>query len=319
MSILTALAILLPATASAFYVESRNDDMMTPIAYDTTEAVEFRIGSAGMPDGDGSEFEAVAAAFATWAAVECVTIDFTEGARDDTPQPRHWTAWEGIEDPDFERYISVYWSDDSGQFPSPTVGFFDWAHDGMGQIIGGTIILNSRHHDWSTTGEDGLLDVQSVVTALIGRSLGITSGMEGNATFPSYAPGDTSKRELGDDDIAAISFIYGDGTCTVTDGPEDICLDIDPLEDCPPTPDVDAGPGTGDGGTGTPDTGTGTPDTGTGTPDGGTGGDAGTGDGGTGGDDDGGCSVGELDAENTPGWIALLLFVGLALTRRRHR
>ncbi len=318
MTLLTALAMLVPATASAFYVESRSEDMAgdpVPVAYDTSTPVEFRIASAGMPGGDGSEFEAVAAAFATWAAVDCVTIDFTEGPRNDAPAPRHWTAWEGIDDPAFERYISVYWSDDAGQFPTATVGFFDRATDGTtSQLIGGTIILNSRHHSWSTTGEAGLLDVQSVVTALLGRSLGITSAMEGNATYPSYSPGDTSKRTLGDDDIAAISYIYGDDTCTVMEVPEGICTGA-PLEDCPPTPDVDAGTGTRDGGTS--DGGSGTPDGGTGTPDGSTGGDAGA-DGG-GGDDGGGCSVGDLRSENTPGWIALLLLVGLGITGRRRR
>jgi MYXO-CTERM domain-containing protein len=148
------------------------------------------------------------------------------------------------------------------------------------------------------------------MTAMVGRVLGLTSAMEGNATYPVYVPGNIDKRMLGADDIAGITYIYGDDTCAMRGTPEGICTGA-PLEDCPPRPDTgDAGTGTRDGGTGTPDTGTGGGDTGAMLGDGGV-------DGGTGGDD-GGCSVGSLDAESTPGGLALLLFTGAAVLRRRR-
>lgn len=319
LSLLTLMSLLslVPAAASAFYAESRSEEgdagTPVPIAYDTAEPVEFRIATAGMPGGDGSEVASIDAAFGTWGEVECSTISFVQGERVADPAPRHWMSM-SIDDPDFERYILVYWTDDAAQFPSPTVGFFDWAHDGTGRLIGGTIILNSRDHDWSTTGEDGLLDVQSVVTAMVGRSLGITSTMMGNATYPRYAPGDIGKRTLGDDDVAGVTYIYGDGTCTMAGTPEGVCTGA-PLEMCPPTApagDGGTGPGTRDGGSGDRDSGGIIHDAGGGS-DAGTGADAGSGT-----DDGGGCSVGDLNTESTPGWLALVLIVGLALIGKRR-
>ncbi|MBW2461396.1 MAG: hypothetical protein JRH11_07100 [Deltaproteobacteria bacterium] len=320
LTLLTVFSLLslVPTAASAFYVESASsDDAGTPVVvtFDTADAVEFRIATAGMPGGDGSEVASIAAAFQAWEDVDCSSISFVQGERVAEPAPRHWMSM-SVDDPDFERYILVWWTDDMAQFPSATVGFFDRVHDGAGNLIGGSIILNSRHHDWSTTGEAALLDVQSVMTAMVGRALGLTSTMEGNATYPRYAPGDTSKQTLGDDDIAGITYLYGDGTCTMTGTPEGVCTEA-PLEMCPPTVDPGdggTGPGTRDGGSGDRDTGTAGPT------DSGTGADAGTGaDGGAGGDDGGGCSVGDLDEDGTPGWLALMLIVGLALLGKSKR
>jgi MYXO-CTERM domain-containing protein len=309
-----AMALVVPASASAFYAETRSNDDMgepEPIRYDTSTPVEFRISMAGYPGGDGSEVEAIRAAFATWAAVDCVTISFEEGPREASPAARHWTSTS-------DRYILVYWLDDETFWDTPRVGHFDWAHDGTGVLIGGQVILNSYHHAWSTTGEADKMDVQGVVTALIGRVLGLTSTMEGNATYPRYVPGDITKRELGDDDIAGITYLYGDDTCAMPGTPEMLCTEI--AADCPPPVmtggDGGVGPGTRDGG---------------GTmmgSDGGSmmmGSDGGTGgvDGGTGGDD-GGCSCRVAAPARSggggAGLVALIIIFGaLAVRRRRGR
>jgi MYXO-CTERM domain-containing protein len=317
--------LFVPSLAAAYFVETRSNDGMgnpVPVAYDTSTDVEFRIASAGMPGGDGSEFAAIAAAFQTWSDVECSSINFVEGAREDTPAPRHWQI------PGAGRYILVYWSDDAAIWDVPRAGFFEWAHDTTGVLIGGTVILNSLNFEWSTAdgGEADRLDVQGTVTALVGRVLGITSTMEGNATYPVYVANDVSKRTLGTDDIAAIQYIYGPGAVSPVDaggvdgGTADAgmaCMDAPPppeascdmtTPDCPPPVDTmpgDAGVINRDGSVPGVDSG---PPPGT---------DAGTTP--PSGDDDGCSCDAAPGATNSslPGALALLALV--ALVRRRRR
>jgi hypothetical protein len=241
-----------------------------------------------------------------------VTISFMEGPREASPAPRHWTTTS-------DRYIVVYWSDDAALWDVPKVGYFDWAHDGTGLLIGGQVILNSKDHSWSTTGEMGKMDVQSVVTALIGRVLGLTSTMEGNATYPRYAPGDISKRDLGTDDIAGITYLYGDDSCTAPGTPEMLCDGM--AADCPP-----AVTSTTDGGVGTRTDGGTTMGTDGGGTSGGDGGIPSGGDGGVGGGDDGGCSCSSVGITRTGGGggggallLSLVCCSAIAARRRRAR
>lgn len=317
---LLAIAVIAsPAGAQGYYVEARaqsDGGALVEVKYDTDSPVEYRIGVDTIPEGEATEVgAAIEAAFQTWQDVECATIEFVRGD-DETGEvePMHWMTTSDI-------YILVFWSDDPAIWGSRLgVGRADWVHDGTGRLVGGEIILNSRDHSWSASGESGKMDIQSVVTALVGKSLGITSTMEGNATYGSYRPGDTTKRDLGPDDIAALQYLYGDGSC-MPDLPEAVCVDgmttlpDGGVGDCPP--DIMTAPA--DGGTATPrDGGTaGGTDSGSGPADGG------TTPGMPGDGDDGGCgcvAVGATSAGGRPGWLglgALALLSGLRLRRRR--
>lgn len=256
MMVAGALVAALPSGAGAYYVEVRGSDSEAgvdrPIAFDdgdpaTAETidVEYRVNPDTFPMGVTGARDAIDAAFGTWSAEPCATVDFSAGPDSDSEDRTHWTNDMG------DIYVLVFFSDDPTVWTrSPqAVGNFFWAHDGTGRLIGGTVILNSAAHAWATDGNPDRLDVQSIVTALIGRSLGITSNMMGNATYPSYSPGDTSKRMLGEDDRDAIEFLYpsNDMSCDAVTPPEAECPEItlpgDP--ECPPP--VMTNPG--DGGT----------------------------------------------------------------------
>ena len=242
---LSMLAVVLaarPHSVDAFYVATRalaDGGGMAPPVWDTATPVQFRLAMdmADLPLTDGSEAAAVQAAFDTVGAVTCSGLSFSTGDR--VPHamidPRHWEL------PMAARYILVYWSSDIAIWGTTrSVGRFDFAHDGAGHIIGATIVLNSGDHSWSTTGEADKIDIQGTVTALIVRSLGLTSTMTGNASYPVYTPGDTSKRTLGTDDVAGVTYLYGDGSAGCGDTmPEGMCAVGDPM--CPPTPMFDAG------------------------------------------------------------------------------
>lgn len=235
-------ALSLPA--HAFYVETRAGDM-TPARFadadpgtaDTID-VELRLNTTGAPGGMAT-LDAIRAAFATWTSADCSTLVFSEGADATGPIDQntraHWTT-----DPAGTVYILVYFDDRAEEWTTgPAVGHFYFAHDPTGVLIGGTVVLNSRDHQWATDGAATAMDVQGTTTALLGRALGITSAMTGNATYPSYAPGDTTKRTLGADDLAAIQFLYPDAMCAMPTAPEAICDGTPPgpgEDPCPPRP-----------------------------------------------------------------------------------
>ena len=325
---LGAMLVVAPAVGHAFYVESRSngmDGMPAPIRYEPDEGtdvvVEYRVNPSSFPEGVEGINEAIDAAFATWSsAVDCDTISFTRGDDTMSVDQTHWMT-----DGD-EIYVLVFFEADMNEWLSgPSVGRFFWSHDGTGKMTGATVFLNAFHHTWSTDSTAGSLDVQSIVTALVGRSLGITSAMEGNATYPSYQTANTDKRTLGSDDIAAMTYIYpGDGMdCMMPDAPEEICTGSMP--DCPPrpmtgTPDSGVPPVDSDGGTTNPGTDSGTPppvgqDSGSPPP---LGMDAGT----TppmmmDPDDDEGCGCRVASQREAP--VGLLGLLGLALLWRRRR
>ncbi len=309
----------LPSLAKAYYLEVRGTDTVVPIRYADaddppagTVDVIYRVNETGFPAGAVGFGAAIDAAFASWTAADCAVLSFAPGAPSDSTNRAHWEADAG------EIYVLVYFTDSAEEWSGPSVGHFYFAHDGTGTLIGATVVLNSRDHRWATDGSADSLDVQGVVTALIGRSLGITSAMEMNATFPRYAPGDQSKQMLGADDLAAIQFLYpsDDMTCGIPMAPEAECDGIMlPGEDaCPPRPMTMPG----DGGTITPRR-----DAGTLFVDGGAlpGADAGAasadGGGPAGGGDGCSCRVGASGRQSAPLFIALIVGGLFAVRRRR--
>lgn len=329
--LLTCLAVAtatwLPSATHAFYVEARGSDVLVPIRYadmddppSGTIDVTYRINESSIPEGVTGGADAIRAAFAAWGDADCSTLQFTEGEVSTSSDRSHWMTDMG------EIYILVFFTDSSAIWTGgPVVGNFTFGHDGLGTLIGGTVLLNSRDHMWATDGNPAALDVQSVVTALIGRSLGITSAMEMNATFPRYSPGDDSKRTLGADDLAAIQYLYpsDDATCGTPMDPEAECDGIMMFgeEPCPPRPETMPG----DGGTAMPGTDAGPPLTGddAGGPATGADGGVGSADGGTSPPDSDGCSCRAAGtSDRSPyaglGLLAALAFGLLARARRRN-
>lgn len=318
-SLLAAAALAVPATTRAYYIEIRGTDVQVPIRYADTDDppagtvdVTYRVNDSTFPAGVAGVGAAIQDAFAAWSDAACSTLRFAPGAASTSTNRAHWEGDMG------EIYVLVYFTNSNEEWTGgPAVGHFYFAHDGTGRLIGGTVVLNTRDHQWATDGDADSLDVQSVVTALIGRSLGITSAMEMNATFPRYAPGDQSKRVLGSDDLAAIQFLYPseEASCDMPPAPEAECngIMLPGAEPCPPRPTTMPG----DGGTIMPGS-----DGGTIGVDAGSVADGGTtpADGGTMGGSEG-CScraVGVASAPRSAAWIAMFVLASIVLSRRRR-
>ncbi len=312
------------AQSSAYYVEQRQiidrEGMPQETVFVTyadgdesspgTTDVTYRINPGSYPGDVSGVDEAVAAAFATYNDVGCSTFFASRG--EDTPldgnnitDKAHWMrADDGI-------YIAVFFTEATAEWTTgPHAGHFYWGFNReTGRMIGGSLILNSKDHAWTTTGEEGRLDVQSVLTGLLGRALGLASNQEGAATRLLFQTGNTDLRMLNMDEIDGMTFLYtadGEG-CDMEPGPEGIC--DGGIMECPPRLMVDAGPGTRDASvvdSGVRDSGTGSTDSGTT-----------TGDAGTGPDDGEGCGCHVRNAKTNLGWLAIAM--GMLFVRRRRQ
>ncbi len=187
------------------------------------------------PDGvdRGSAVAAIRAAFEAWNAVPCSTLHFVEGERNGEPnlEPQNRIG--------FMPHLSVFFTDNPDLWASnDNVGTAQFIEDTELGIITGIIALNTKKYEWSASGEQGALDIQSIVSAMIGKHLGISSNTEGNATYAVYQLGNIDKRTLGADDIAAVQYLYGGDGCPTIPDPEQVCVRmLDPQAMCPPPVD----------------------------------------------------------------------------------
>jgi hypothetical protein len=239
-----AVAVLcLPLPARAYVRAQVNGS--GPWLFWATRGHSFLIDARGTPDvPSASAFDAVRKSFATWAAVSCSDLSFSE---------------EGPPAPTDRRvgYVSgqtnhnlVLWREQSCSSAVPagdpclTQGgcsnkYDCWEHDSgaiatttttsittTGEILDADIELNGSAFvftagDGPTCNAGGpyvgcvAYDVQNTVTHEAGHYLGLAHSSDTMATMYAFAPiGEVSKRDLHTDDIQGICTIYPKGGLT---------------------------------------------------------------------------------------------------------
>lgn len=234
--LVTAAVVLYATSAQAFSTDCRYGDNVRF----ATVPIEWRAGGEGTADVEGTaEWDAVAAAFAAWEAVDCSMLAFTRGA--DVAEPS-MAYTEGY-------YILVYFEDDTTfweQAGNPAyAAVLSNPTDGPEpELLYAVIVLNDAAYAWSVApdGERDMLDVQSVVTRMIGRAIGLARPPDGTDSVMAqgHRDDDVSGRTLLSEDIAAVQFLYPDTTCTEPlPGPDRVCCydpqpddGVDPCEGC---------------------------------------------------------------------------------------
>lgn len=152
---------------------------------------------------------AVTRSIATWNAAADPCSDFRledQGA----PRGRGTNLLGGAHDG--ENRIVFRYEDWPDEIPPGTLALTTSVYRrSTGQILDADIDLNARHYAWTDTDDPELADtdVQNTLTHELGHLLGLSHVDDPSATmFAQSAPGELSKRELGDDDRAGLCFIY---------------------------------------------------------------------------------------------------------------
>ncbi|MFH0900919.1 MAG: matrixin family metalloprotease [Pseudomonadota bacterium] len=153
--------------------------------------------------------EAVKSSFAVWSAILPASMPV-----DIEASPVHTPA-----EPDaYDQRNAVLWvvsGWDDDYEPNTLAMTLTTYNSETGQIVDADIMINSEQHDW-IAGDEALAscqdenDLQNVVTHEVGHLLGLAHEQtEREATmYPSSAPCETKKRDLHEDDVAGIRYLY---------------------------------------------------------------------------------------------------------------
>lgn len=161
--------------------------------------IEFRVNDQGAPGiTDGSHLTAIRNAFLAWQNVTTATVSFIDGG---TTSATNANGTDGI--------TLVSFRDTTNALPpgaiAVTLNQFDAA---TGQILDSDILF-STSEPFSTTGEAGKFDIQSISVHEVGHLCGLDHIlMMSSVMYPFTAPGDRNKVALTADDVAGVSTIY---------------------------------------------------------------------------------------------------------------
>lgn len=218
----SAIVFLLPLSANAFCrtttcrataekeCERDDDDCVaegTPLIW-PSRCVGFSFqaqGSAKLVPEDTKQ--AILGAFAAWSEHECpdggtasIAFSPTEDVQCKLPQANKQGANVNV----------VFFRDDEWPYRGidGTLATTTVTYDGDGSIWDADIAVNAAFNDVTLSNTDAEYDVPSIVVHEVGHFMGIAHSPDDDALMaPTYTPG-TLRRDLGDDDIAALCAIY---------------------------------------------------------------------------------------------------------------
>jgi hypothetical protein len=150
--------------------------------------------------------EAIRAAFKTWEKAKgkahCTNLEFKE----QTPYKEDPIKDHGHPE------ILVFFSNEASSIAEP---YFEY--DSSNNMISMASIVLSDDSIWTTEGGAGKFDLQAVVTSVIGHVLGLShSNTEESVLRPvPHTQGSTKNRELFEDDVHGIIYLYPSGECAL--------------------------------------------------------------------------------------------------------
>jgi len=143
--------------------------------------------------------DAAADAAQAWNDIETVTVEFNLADRKN-----------GLKG-GYDEQNGVYFVDDWTSSPDLLALTTTWSNE-EGQILDFDLAVNTGDHDWALDGAVGKSDLQNTLAHEFGHALGADHiDQDASATmYASSAPGEVSKRDLADADVAVIEWLYPD-------------------------------------------------------------------------------------------------------------
>lgn len=163
-----------------------------------TMPISYYINEQGLSQiSNGSEFRAVRAAFQTWQNVQTADVRFND--RGTTP----------LRYVDLDGFNIVTFADDSSPLGSSTIAAtFQYFDTSRSSFQDADIVFNPALQ-FSTSGEAGRFDIQSILTHEIGHMLGLDhAGLISSVMAPFGVDSQLDQRTLQYDDIVGITEIY---------------------------------------------------------------------------------------------------------------
>jgi len=204
---------MVASPASAFVRETVDGSPDTPLFW-ASRAIEVRPAYTSSTDVPESALRsAVLRALSTWetAGDGCTDIALTAGE----PPTGLETSLAGASRDGENRVVwrEDEWTEDPSALALTTLIY----RRDTGEILDADIDINGVDHFWTVTDDPGAVvtDVQNTVTHELGHVLGFGHSEEVEATmYGRSPPGETKKRDLDTDDVAAVCTVYPFGEPT---------------------------------------------------------------------------------------------------------
>ena len=192
------LVTLLPSVASAYKVATTANEAQYELRW-TRWAVPYTYHYRGAEDvQDVLLHGALNRAFASWGEVDEAGLQF-----------EHAPQWaEKASEPD-ERNV-LYWIESEWPHGKQVIALtsINYYPD-SGEIVDVDIAFNGMDYGWTVFDEAVDTDVQSIATHEIGHMFGLDhSETNDSVMWFQYEPGETRQRELTEDDMEAVAYMY---------------------------------------------------------------------------------------------------------------
>ncbi|MBI2892804.1 MAG: matrixin family metalloprotease [Deltaproteobacteria bacterium] len=211
----TALAA--PSTSHA-WVRSHVDGEESLYLYWPSRTITVALSSQGSQDVEpGAMRAAVMRSLTTWSANACTDLYVVWGGLTASRVTNLVSAGE----PD--RTNALVWREEDWPdfVPAETLALTTLVYDNtLGAIIDGDIDFNGAEFFWTATDDESQIraDVQNTVTHELGHLIGLDhSDVPDSTMFFETEPAETKKRDLDEDDLDALCFIYPTGGDTPLD------------------------------------------------------------------------------------------------------
>ena len=198
---------------------------------------------------------AIDAAFAAWDGVDCSTLAIKKGGTFKLDSMRFQTHR------NYGIYVFFYDKPDGYPTEEQFATFSSIGFDVSGEITEASIAINAFAYKWDTKGQ--LLDMQGEMMRLIGAAIGLNpSNVTDSVMHEGGRIGNIEQRQLREDDIAALQYLYYTDGCSLAKTPSSStrCTDdgpapggsTPPSTTSPPTEPQDDPPSTSSSGNGSP-------------------------------------------------------------------